>query len=34
VPEYYEFARRRLEQGAYRIKAEPSSSDLLTLPME
>ena len=34
VPEYYEFAKQRLEQGVYRIKAETRKSDLLTLPID
>ncbi|MCS6923414.1 MAG: site-specific DNA-methyltransferase [Fimbriimonadales bacterium] len=34
VPEYYEFARRRLEEGVYRLKAlEPNTAEL-TLPLE
>jgi site-specific DNA-methyltransferase (adenine-specific) len=34
VPEYYEFARQRLEQGVYRIKALPKTDETLTLPLE
>ncbi|MDT7961572.1 MAG: site-specific DNA-methyltransferase, partial [Armatimonadota bacterium] len=34
VPEYYEFARQRLEQGVYRIKANQETGELLTLPLE
>lgn len=35
VPEYYQFALRRLEEGVYRIKAEePAKEDTLTLPLE
>jgi site-specific DNA-methyltransferase (adenine-specific) len=34
VPEYYEFAKQRLEQGVYRIKDLPKTDETLTLPLE
>ncbi|MCX7992399.1 MAG: site-specific DNA-methyltransferase [Fimbriimonadales bacterium] len=34
VPEYYEFAQRRLEEGVYRIKATESDGAELTLPLD
>jgi site-specific DNA-methyltransferase (adenine-specific) len=34
VPEYYEFAKQRVEQGVYRIKANQETGELLTLPLE
>jgi len=34
VPEYYEFAKQRVEQGVYRIKALPKTDETLTLPLE
>lgn len=34
APEYYEFARRRLEEGVYRIKAVEDASSELTLPLD